>query len=643
MTPASRRPARTAFLVTVSFTIVLWMGGTEGWPGPRWRVWERHLERQMLLWRGPRRPPSQVVIVPIDDATLQQAAWYARTPNQPSWTRGTDTLPWPRAAYGELIRKLLQAGSRAVAVNVVFEGPSADGQADDEAFFQLLRPAHGRVALGAEMLEPEDRRGAGGLTLVLPESFLPAVGGLAAVGLTNTIAPAPGDPLRHPEAYAGGLLRGQGVKTPPALSSTLLRLAQIPSRQDDAKAGLNVYGPEGTFQRLPAWEVLDPQRWATQPLRQHLRGAIVVLGPVEGGRHDTAFGPLSGLELLASATANSLQGDGLAPWPSSRIQRVMLVVGVLVVASVLSLARPSLAWRFGVLGGCLVLQLAAAVLALQLTNRWLPLMAPVTGLALLALLQGGNAYLLEGLERRRLRQTFERYVAPSVVAEILSDPESARGMLRGRVLEVTVLFSDLKGFTELTRRRSAAGESERHVRQLNTYLGAMVDVISAHGGTIDKFMGDAVMAVFGSPLGRGPRQEATAAVRCALAMGERLRTLNTEWQRLGDEQAEEPLVSGVGIASGVVMAGQIGSPQRLEFTVIGDTVNLASRIEGLTRRVQSPVCVDAATARLLADCHDIALASLGLHAMKGLGEIEVFSAAASGGNMGPQHLQLPPP
>jgi len=149
----------------------------------------------------------------------------------------------------------------------------------------------------------------------------------------------------------------------------------------------------------------------------------------------------------------------------------------------------------------------------------------------LGLLYGGDAYLLEGRERRRLRRTFERYVAPSVVAEILSDPESAQGILRGRVLEVTVLFSDLKGFTQLTRRRTAAGESESHVLQLNTYLGAMVEVITAHGGTIDKFMGDAVMAVFGSPVSRGAAQEAAAAVRCALAMEERLDELNAIWRQ----------------------------------------------------------------------------------------------------------------
>ncbi len=639
----SPRPGRTVALAALTAAISLWMGGTAAWPGPRWRIWERNLEQQLLLWRGPRRPPPAVIVVPIDDASLQQAAWFSRSPNQPAWTRGTDTLPWPRAAYGELGRRLLAAGARAVAINVVFEGPSGKGAADDAAFSRFLAGARGRVALAAEMLEPEDSRGAGGLTLVLPEQFLAAIGGRAAVGLSNSLAPVPGEPLRHPEAYASGLLRDQGVESPPGLSTTLLRLAGLPSRQPDRRAGLNVYGPEGSFSRLPAWEVLDPQRWRNQPLRAQLQNAVVVLGPLEGGRHATAFGPLSGLELLATASANSLQGDGLLPWPETDLRRALLAMLPLLVAGGLALARRPLVWRLGVVGAALALQLLAAVLALQLAHRWIPLLAPASGLVLLALLHGGNAYLLEGRERRRLRQTFERYVAPSVVAEILADPESARGMLRGRVLEVTVLFSDLKGFTELTRRRSAAGESERHVRQLNTYLGAMVAVISAHGGTIDKFIGDAVMAVFGSPLGRGPRYEAAAALRCALAMGERLRQLNEEWRLQGGEAAgEEPLASGVGLASGPVVAGQIGSPQRLEFTVIGDTVNRASRMEGLTRQLENPICLDGATAQLVADYPEFALHSHGPQAVKGLGEIEVFSAGP-GGNMGLPPRPLPPP
>jgi adenylate cyclase len=147
----------------------------------------------------------------------------------------------------------------------------------------------------------------------------------------------------------------------------------------------------------------------------------------------------------------------------------------------------------------------------------------------------------------------------------------------------------------------------------------MVAVITDHGGTIDKFIGDAVMAVFGSPLGRGERQEALAALHCARAMHIALEELNVAWRAEGIE----PLNSGIGLASGPAMVGQIGSPQRLEFTVIGDTVNLASRLEGQTRPLQVPVVFDAVTAELVRG--ELTVRPLGPVPVKGMGEIPVYT------------------
>ncbi|MFY7695365.1 MAG: adenylate/guanylate cyclase domain-containing protein, partial [Cyanobium sp.] len=261
---------------------------------------------------------------------------------------------------------------------------------------------------------------------------------------------------------------------------------------------------------------------------------------------------------LATATANSLTGDGLRPWPAEPWARGGMAAAPILLVAALALARGGLAWRLALVGLALAGQLGLGLLVQQRLQRWLPLLAPAAGLVLLGVLYSGDAYLLEGRERRRLRRTFERYVAPGVVAEILADPAAAQGILRGRTLDVTVLFCDLKGFTSLTRERSAAGESEAHVRQLNTYLTAMVDVILAHGGTVDKFIGDAVMAVFGSPVGRGVREEARAAVACALAMGSALERLNATWIGEGGTA----LANGIGIASGPAVVGQIGSPKR---------------------------------------------------------------------------------
>ncbi|MCP9930794.1 adenylate/guanylate cyclase domain-containing protein [Cyanobium sp. AMD-g] len=616
---------RRTFRVLV-VAVLAWVGVSSGWPGPRMRVWERGVEQQLLLLRGPRRPPPKVVLVTVDDATLQQGDWFEEQGRIPEWARGVGSLPWPRATYGMVAEKLLQAGAKAVAVNVVFEGPSGKGEGDDEALELRLRRYPGRVALAAEMLESNDTQGAGSLTFVRPERFLAAIGGTGALGLTNILAGTSSEPSRHPEAYASGVLPARGAEGHSALSSTLLRLGGQRSRQGDRASALNFYGPEGSFQRLPAWEVLDPARWQTHPLRKDVKGALVLLGPVVAQGTDgypTPFGPLSGLEVLATATANSLQGDGLQPWPRSAPGRALLALLPLLLVLAAARRWTDLRWRLTLVVLVLVLQGAVVAVALQQANRWLPLLAPASGLVLLGLLYGGDAYLREGQERRRLRRTFERYVAPGVVAEILSDPESAQGILRGRLLEVTVLMTDIKGFTVLTKQRSGEGQSELHVLQLNEYLGAMVEVVMAHGGTVDKFIGDAVMAVFGSPVSRGVAEEASQAVRCALAMRAALAGLNEDWARRGIATLD----NGIGLASGQVMVGQIGSPRRMEFTVIGDTVNLSARLESATRNVDAAVVCDAQTASLITADPGLAARSLGPQAVKSLGEVEIFTVA----------------
>lgn len=618
-------------LLLFSAAIAAGVARLGGWPGPYWRLWDRAVEDQVQVWLGRRPPPQAVVLVVIDEATLQQGEWFARQGGSPAWAQGIGSLPWPRAAYGRVAERLLGGGAAAVAINVTFAGPSSHGPEDDQAMAAILQRHPGRIALAAEMSEGDDARGAGALMLVRPERFMALPGVPDAIGLSNMPLRLPGEPLRHPEAYAGGLLRSQGVTAPPSLPLAVLRVAGRPSRQSDPQSWLHTYGPEGSFRRVSAWEVLDEARWRSHPQRGALSGAIALVGPTLSQGDDgypTPFGPLSGLELLATATANSLTGDGLGPWPVGPWARGGLAAAPIGLVAVLALARQRLAWRLALVGLVLAGQLGLALLVQQRWHRWLPLLAPAAGLALLGGLYSGDAYLLEGRERRRLRRTFERYVPPGVVAEILEDPAAAQGILRGRTLDVSVLFCDLRGFTTLTRERSAAGESEAHVRQLNVYLAAMVDVILDHGGTVDKFIGDAVMAVFGSPVGRGVREEARAAVACALAMAAALEHLNATWKREG----VCTLANGIGIASGPAVVGQIGSPKRMEFTVIGDTVNRAARLESLTRQLDVVVLLDRATADRLAPTEEgppgPAPVPRGVHATKGLGDVEVFSPGA---------------
>jgi adenylate cyclase len=610
------RPAR---LIVLSALLLLATGWLAGWPPRQWRGWERLVEDELVRLRGSRQPPAKVVLVPIDDASLQQGSWFANEANPPAWAQGISTLPWPRARYADLIELLRAEGAASIAINVVFEGPSARGFQDDAALKAALRRHRGHVALAAEYAESQDAQAAAGFSLVLPGGFS------AGLGLTNVLPPGGGEPLRHPEFFSQIFLPAQELKPFPALSSIALAQAGLTIRQPDSRRELNFYGPEPGFTRIPAWEVLDPVRWRTHARRSALQGAVVLVGPVvsQGGMGSpTPFGPVSGLELLAVATANSLAGDGLAPWPSAPWARAVLAMApVLLVALVLFRKTNKLRWGMALLAAMLALQFVAAYGSLSWGNRWLPLLAPVTALVLVGVLYGFDAYLVEGKERRRLRRTFERYVAPSVVSEILSSPEEADAILRGRLLPVTVLFCDIKGFTTLTKRRTETGQAQELVEQLNQYLGEMVEVITAHGGTVDKFIGDCVVAVFGSPVSRGVSEEAVAALTCAKAMGQSLERLNQGWLPRGIE----PLGNGIGLASGEVVVGQIGSPRRMEFTVIGDKVNLAARLEALTRKLGVNVLFDESTNQLAKD--DLAVRHLGLQPIRGAGEIDVYTLA----------------
>ena len=619
MAPSPGSNSRLSIFV-LSLAII--SGGLSGWAPPLWRSWAIATYNQILAWAGPQTPPSGLFLVAIDDASLQQGQWCAHQRNAPSWSKGLGQLPWPRASYATLVEKLRAAGADAVALNVLFEGPSSRSSEDDNQLAATLARHKGHVVLAAEMLEPNDSQGAGGLSLAPPFLALQqAAGGTNALGLTNMLKGEDNAVGPHPEAYISQILKPHGFALQRSLPLALMDAGAKKSRQPDALRALRPYGPEGHLPRLSAWEVLDPHRWQQQPLRKKLKGALVLVGPTlnqgENG-HNSAFGVLSGLELLGTASANSIDGTGIAPWPATALARALVASLPLLLLGLIGLQRSNLSWRLGCCFLGFILLLLVSSSGLLRWHRALPLLAPAAALILLASGFGFDGYWREERERRRLRRTFERYVAPSVVAEILQNREAAEGILLGRNLPVTVLFSDLKGFTALTQRLSKEGRSTELVQQLNTYLGAMVAVITAHGGTVDKFIGDAVMAVFGSPRSRGIALEAAQAVRCAIAMGERLEQLNQQW--LLENIA--PLASGIGIASGDAVVGQIGSPERMDFTVIGNTVNLASRLESLTRLLNTPIIIDERTAELMEP--QIKVINLGEHIIKGIGEVPVY-------------------
>ena len=202
-------------------------------------------------------------------------------------------------------------------------------------------------------------------------------------------------------------------------------------------------------------------------------------------------------------------------------------------------------------------------------------------------------YFVEGREKRKVKRLFSRYVAKNVYDQLLADP--ARARLGGTRRHMTVLFSDMRGFTALTEK----GKPEDIVAQLNEYFTRMVKVLFEHHGTLDKFVGDMVMALFGAPL--DDAEHAEHAVQAALAMVRALDVLNAEWTSFG----LPALDIGIGINSGEMVAGNIGSEAIMSYTVIGDAVNLGARLESLNKEYGTQIIISEATRALLKGQYDI--------------------------------------
>jgi adenylate cyclase len=237
---------------------------------------------------------------------------------------------------------------------------------------------------------------------------------------------------------------------------------------------------------------------------------------------------------------------------------------------------------------------------------WIELTQPV--LAVLIATFGATAYqyFVEGREKRLVKQVFSRFVSRDVFDELMADPSRAR--LGGARREMTVLFADIRGFTTFTER----GRAEDIVQQLNEYFTSMVEVVFRHGGTVDKFVGDMVMALFGAPL--DDEEHADHAVAAALDMLTALDGLNAGWASEG----RPTLDIGVGINSGDMVAGNIGSDTIMSYTVIGDGVNLGARIESLNKEYQTHIIISGYTRARLKGRYD--MKSLGNVVVKGKSE-----------------------
>jgi len=337
--------------------------------------------------------------------------------------------------------------------------------------------------------------------------------------------------------------------------------------------------PDQVFPMIPAEAV---EAGALTPAQQaQLKDALVLIGPHSPSLSDTHRGPgrfdYYGIEIHAHTLANLLDGRPLRRFsPAGEALQaglVALVVGI----GTLFLS----VWGGLALGTVLAVGWLLGTMQLLSGDRLLPVAGPLTGLALGWVTQVGLQALDERRRRSELQRTFGPFVGPEVMAHLLTHPEEAG--LGGRRQILTVLFSDIKGFTDL----SNTLPPEIISRMLNQYFAEMTRIVFQHGGTVDKFIGDGLMAFWNAPTER--REHAADAVRAALEMTQALEQLNAGWY--GDQSLERSQVIEIriGINTGPAVVGNLGSADRLSYTAIGQTVNIAARLEAQNKELNSVI------------------------------------------------------
>jgi len=352
----------------------------------------------------------------------------------------------------------------------------------------------------------------------------------------------------------------------------------------------NAYAPR------PLYEIFDPTLWrANYHDGALLMGKIIMIGASSQIAHDVVATPIDadmpGPALHFHVMAATIDHEFLRSTSLSAAYALVGGAGLLAWLIIAFIRRPLLSLLLLVGASAAYLGLARILFdKAGLLLLTVPVLVAFLASGFFSL---GFEYVLESLEKMRTRRTLERYVSKNLVKEILDNPESFYNTLKGVRKPATMLFSDIIGFTTLTEN----ADPEKLVAQLNEYLTRMVAVVFENEGTLDKFIGDAVMGVWGMARSAGVENDAKMAARAALGMRRELKLLNERWKKEGST----PLGIGIGINHGDVLAGNIGSSERADLTVIGDAVNLASRLEGLTRIYGVDILLGSSATELVRD------------------------------------------
>ena len=541
-------------LAAALLVLVLWaLGFLQGW--------ENRTIDYRFLTRGPVAPSDQIVIVTADEESIKAIGRW----------------PWPRSVHAKLIDNLTAAGAKAIVFDILFSEPDKEHPGSDKALADAARRSGKVVFCG--MYEMEH-----GIPVnpIMPIAML---GDCARTGFSNIWPELDGVSRR------AALMMSFEDKMVPSLSLQGLSLYlgktpkeimashRIPLSETVNEIPLNYAGGFESFKYISFNKALTGEVPAGD-----ISGKIVLVGGTAAALFDFKAVPFAptypGVEVHATAMSNLLKNDFLTdcPW------WVTLFL-ILLFAFCAGWALAGLPPLYGALC-CFVMFAGYYTASYQLFAKAhynLEVVAPLLSLALSYGSVVLYRFMTEEKEKRKIKSTMGHYINRQLLEKVLADP----GLLKlgGERKNLSVLFSDIRGFTTI----SESMRPEDVVPLLNEYLSRMVEVVFRHDGTLDKFIGDAVMAFWGAPV--PDDQHPRKAVMCAIEMIEELKVLQEKWRREG-----KPVIEiGIGVNTGDMVVGNMGSSQKMEYTVIGDNVNLGSRLEGLNQEYHTQIIVSEAT------------------------------------------------
>ncbi len=536
--------------------------------------WGQALNRlvfdSLFLLRGPLPVSDEVILVAIDEPSFQQIGQQ--------W-------PWPRSLHAHLIEQLFADGARAVAFDVMFSEPSPE--AEDQALRTALE-RHPQVVLATDF------------NTMTRANFVQEIQVLPAATLLSEATRL--GRINH-RTDDDGFIR-QFELFGPDVRAMAFEVAQLyrPDccRRAVEQAGeiqyINYRGPPGTVPLVSYYQALERERFLPPGT---FKDKMVFIGLVTTSAADptsrapdhfpmpySRFGAgyIPGVEIHANAVMSLLADDLIAQIPEGLTVFLGLALGLGLVFFFLR-ASPvqgalALAAYALLLGGLVLYLFMARSAYLNAVHLVLPVLAAYV-------LSPYLHYARQRHQRVFIERAFSSYLAPSVVRQLIEDPESLKP--GGQNVEATILFLDIEGFTALSERFAP----EELIEIMNRFMGAITEEVLRHDGMIDKFIGDAVMAVWGAPL--ADPEHAVKACRAALTIAERVRQRAAEELHLTGATVK----ARIGLNSGTVVAGNIGGEKRFDYTVLGNDVNLASRLEGVNKQYGTGIMIGEATVNAL--------------------------------------------